>query len=169
MKLEEVLQNGKVDFTGIELPYFLLGLLSAFDNRFQAMADRAMAEISWKQFFAIICIKLCKEEPTIKELAEIMGSSHQNVKQILLKLEKKGFVNIFIDARDRRKQRVGLTAYCMEFCQKNDSMSSRIMQKLFEGIPEEQLRVTIRTILQIEDNLKATEGRVMSGEGESYE
>ena len=71
MNIREVMQQENVDFTGIESSYFLLGLLSAFDNRFQAMADRTMEEISWKQFFAIICINLCKENPTIKELAEI--------------------------------------------------------------------------------------------------
>ena len=101
----------QVDFSGIETSYFLLGLLSAFDNRFQAVADKTMEEISWKQFFAIICINLCKEKPTIKELTEIMGSSHQNVKQILLKLEKKGFVNIYPDSKDKRKQRIELTEY----------------------------------------------------------
>ena len=89
MNIKEVINSGKVDFTGIEQSYFLLGLLSAFDNRFQAVADGTMQEISWKQFFAIICINMCKEKPTIKELAEIMGSSHQNTKQILLKLKKK--------------------------------------------------------------------------------
>ena len=94
MNLKEVIRSDKVNFTGIESSYFLLGLLSAFENRFQAMADSTMKEISWKQFFAIICINLCKTPPTVKELAEIMGSSHQNVKQILLKLEKKGFVSI---------------------------------------------------------------------------
>ena len=36
-----------------------------------------MKEISWKQFFAIICINLCKTPPTVKELAKIMGSSIQ--------------------------------------------------------------------------------------------
>ena len=86
MNIKEVISNEKVDFTGVELSYFLLGLLSAFENRFQAVADNAMQEISWKQFFAVICINLCKEKPTVKELSEIMGSSHQNVKQILLKL-----------------------------------------------------------------------------------
>ena len=54
MKIQEVIQSDKVDFTGIELSYFLLGLLSAFDNRFQAVADSTMKEVSWKQFFAII-------------------------------------------------------------------------------------------------------------------
>ncbi|MBR3598354.1 MAG: MarR family transcriptional regulator, partial [Lachnospiraceae bacterium] len=103
MNINEVIRSDKVDFTGIEPSYFLLGLLSAFDNRFQAMADNDMKEISWKQFFAIICIDMCKESPTVKELAEIMGSSHQNVKQILLKLEKKGFVRIAVDEKDKRK------------------------------------------------------------------
>ena len=54
MNIKEAIYSGKVDFTGIEHSYFLLGLLSAFDNRFQAIADSTMQEISWKQFFAII-------------------------------------------------------------------------------------------------------------------
>lgn len=155
MKIREVIKNEKVNFNGIEASYFLLGLLSAFENRFQAVADKTMEEISWKQFFAIICINLCKEKPTINELAEIMGSSHQNVKQILLKLEKKGFVNIVTDEKDKRKQRIELTKYCQEFCEKNQETSSHIIKKMFTGIPEEQLQVTIQTIIQIEDNLKA--------------
>lgn len=154
MNIKEVINSDKVDFTGIELSYFLLGLLSAFENRFQAVADSMMKEISWKQFFAIICINLCKDSPTVKELAEIMGSSHQNVKQILLKLEKKGFVSITVDEKDKRKQRIYLTDYCREFCSKNDEMTTNIMKKMFAGVAEEQLQVTIQTIIQIEDNLK---------------
>ena len=154
MNITDVINNDKVDFTGIESSYFLLGLLSAFENRFQAVADSTMREISWKQFFAIICINLCKDNPTVKELAEIMGSSHQNVKQILLKLEKKGFVHITVDESDKRKQRIELTDYCREFCAKNDEMMVNIMRKMFDGVSEEQLQVTIKTIIQIETNLK---------------
>lgn len=155
MNLKEVISSDKVDFTGIESSYFLLGLLSAFENRFQAVADSAMKVISWKQFFAIICINLCKKTPTVKELAEIMGSSHQNVKQILLKLEKKGFVSIAADEQDKRKQRILLTPYCIDFCEKNDEASMVLLKKMFAGVSEEQLQVTIQTIIQIEDNLKA--------------
>ena len=140
--------------SGIESSYFLIGLLSAFENRFQAVADSTMKEISWKQFFALICINMCKEKPTVKELAEIMGSSHQNVKQILLKLEKKGFVSIIADESDKRKLRIELTEYCKEFCAKNDEMAMNIMRKMFEGVSNEQLQVTIQTIIHIEDNLK---------------
>lgn len=154
MNIQEVIRREKIDFEGVELSYFLLGLLSAFENRFQAVADNAMQEISWKQFFAVICINLCKEKPTVKELAEIMGSSHQNVKQILLKLQKKGFVHITVDENDKRKQRIELTDYCREFCVKNEGMTNLAIGKMFEGVLQEQLQVTIQTIIQIEDNLK---------------
>lgn len=154
MNIKDVMQHENVDFSGIEASYFLLGLLSAFENRFQAIADKTIGEISWKQFFAIICINLCREKPTIKELAEIMGSSHQNVKQILLKLEKKGFVSISIDDVDRRKQRVELTEKCIQFCNDNDERSQNAMIAMFNGISQEQLAVTIKTIIQLEDNLK---------------
>lgn len=154
MDFQEVMEQENIDFGDTPPTYFLLGLLSAFDNRFQAVADRLIGEISWKQFFAIICINLCRESPTIKELAKIMGSSHQNVKQILLKLQKKGFVEILADSQDRRKQRIVLTKKCMDFCEENDEKSSRAVHAMFDGISEEQLRVTIQTIMQVEKNLK---------------
>lgn len=154
MNIKDVMNYENIDFSGMERSYFLLGLLSAFENRFQAMADRTMEEISWKQFFAIICISLCKENPSIKELAEILGSSHQNVKQILLKLEKKGFVNISEDPEDRRKQRIGLTDYCRDFCERNNEKTSQVMEKMFEGVSQEQMQTAISTIIQIENNMK---------------
>ena len=133
---------------------FLIGILSAFENRFQAVADSFFEEITWKQFFAIICINLCRESPTINELSEVMGSSHQNVKQILLKLEKKGFVEMIADEKDRRKQRIVTTKKCEDFCQRNDQGSKIQMNKIFEGISQEQLITTIQTISQMERNLK---------------
>ena len=154
MVIEEVMKNDNVDFSNIPSNYYLLGLLSAFENRFQAMADNTMQEISWKQFFAIICINMCKEAPTLKELSDILGSSHQNVKQILLKLEKKNFIRFQADETDKRKQRIMLTDYCREFCEKNDEMSKSIMEKMFDGITEEDIAATIKTIIRIEKNLR---------------
>ena len=157
MIIEDVIKSDKVDFAGIPSNYYLLGLLSAFENRFQAMADNTMKEISWKQFFAIICINMCKEPPTLRELSDILGSSHQNVKQILLKLEKKNFIRFMADERDKRKQRIILTEECMAFCEKNNEMSRSIMGKMFDGIAEEDIAATINTIIRIEKNLRSFE------------
>ena len=164
MHLNEVIQNENVDFTGIESPYFLLGLLSAFDNRFQAVADRLIGEISWKQFFTIICINLCRESPTLQQLADVMGTSHQNCKQLLIKLQKKGFVTLENDPNDRRKQRIHLTEQCTTFCQQRDEYSQQLMQQMFSGIPEENLRITIQTIMQMEQQLTTLADRSLRKE-----
>ena len=156
MLIEEVMRSDMVDFSHIPSNYYLLGLLSTFENRFQAMADATMREISWKQFFAIICINMCKQPPTLKELSEILGSSHQNVKQILLKLEKKNFIRFQADEADKRKQRIVLTDYCKEFCEKNDEMTRGTMERMFEGISQEDMEATIKTITRMEKNLRST-------------
>ena len=157
MIIEDVINSGKVDFSGIPSDYYLIGLISAFENRFQAMADNMMKEISWKQFFAVICINMCKEPPTLKELSEILGTSHQNAKQILLKLEKKGFINFSPDKSDKRKQRIVLTEKCMSFCGNNNDASIKVMSKMFDGVSEKDIKTTINTITRIEKNLKEFE------------
>jgi DNA-binding MarR family transcriptional regulator len=101
---------------------------------------------------------MCKEPPTLKELSDILGSSHQNVKQILLKLEKKSFIQFQTDDADKRKQRIVLTDYCREFCERNDEMSKSIMEKMFDGVTEKEVATTIQTIIKIEKNLRGYEG-----------
>ena len=156
MNYDEAMNISKVEFGQMPPQAFLLGLLSAFDNRYQAAADKYFKEITWKQFFAIICINLCKEAPTLNDLSEVMGSSHQNVKQILLKLENKGFVAMMTDENDKRKQRFIVTDKCRKFMQENDNQnrnSEKIIMSIFEGVDDMSLNVTIETIIKMERNL----------------
>lgn len=156
MDYDAVMKIDKVRFGDMPPQAFLLGLLSAFDNRYQAAADAYFREITWKQFFAIICINLCKDPPTLNELSDVMGSSHQNVKQILLKLEKKGFVSAVPDEKDRRKQRIFVTDKCRTFLEQNDNngqQSQYIIGRIFDGIGEKSLQTTIQTIMKMERNL----------------
>ena len=156
MNYEKAMNTDKVDFGQMPPQAFLLGLLSAFDNRYQAAADRYLKEITWKQFFAIICINLCKEPPTLNDLSEVMGSSHQNVKQILLKLESKGFVLMMVDEKDKRKQRYFVTDKCRKFLEENDNQnktSTQIIGRIFEDVDKNSLAVTIETIMKMERNL----------------
>ena len=158
MNYDEQMNMNNVEFGNMPPQAFLLGLLSAFDNRYQAAADAFFKEITWKQFFAVICINLCKEPPTLNELSDVMGSSHQNVKQILLKLEKKGFVELVTDEKDRRKQRIHVTDACREFLEKNDNngqQSQYIIGRIFDGVDEASLNVTIQTVMKMERNLSA--------------
>jgi DNA-binding MarR family transcriptional regulator len=156
MNYEKEMNMNNVEFGDMPPQAFLLGLLSAFDNRYQAAADAFFKEITWKQFFAIICINLCKEAPTLNELSDVMGCSHQNVKQILLKLEKKGFVSMVPDEYDKRKQRIFVTEEAMAFLEENDNngqQSQYIIGRIFEGVDDKSLKTTVQTIMKMERNL----------------
>ena len=156
MNYNKEINKTNVEFGDMPPQAFLLGLLSAFDNRYQAAADEYLKEITWKQFFAIICINLCKEAPTINELSDVMGSSHQNVKQILLRLEKKGFIATYEDEKDKRKQRIYVTDAARNFLEANDNngqQSQYVIGRIFEGIDEKSLMTTIQTIMKMERNL----------------
>ena len=157
MDYREIISSRQVEFGQMPPATFLLGLLSAFENRYQTVADSFFSEITWKQFFAIICINLCRENPTINELSDIMASSHQNVKQILNKLEKKGYVQMVSDDKDKRKQRIKVTEKTNAFCKAHDEGSQIIVKKIFEGIDEKDIETVIKTLLKMEKNLEDTE------------
>ena len=42
-------------------------------------------------------------------------------------------------------------------CENNNDMSIQIMSKMFEGIPEKDIKTTIKTITMIEKNLREVE------------
>ena len=134
--------------------YALFGLLFAFQNRLQAVGDTFYDEITCKQFFLMACMNLFQgEAPTVQDLAQVMGSSHQNVKQILNKLEQKGFVKVEPDAEDRRKLRISLTEYAMATGEKYRLKEEEFMNGLFEGLETEEIRRAFFTLAKMEENL----------------
>lgn len=139
---------------GMETKRVLFGLFFAFGNRLQAAGDSFYEEVTCKQFFLLICLSLFREEPpTINELAQVMGSSHQNVKQIVNKLEAAGFVMTSCDKEDKRKIRVSATPKMAEISEKNRAQELEFMERLFEGVSEEEAAVTLKVMSDIENNL----------------
>lgn len=141
-------------FEGIEAVYFFVGQVTAFANRLQTAGDGFFEEISWKQFFLLICLKMFETPPTIKELSDLVGSTHQNVKQLLLKLERAGFVQFVVDEADKRKQRILMTQKVKEFDDVYAEPSELFMKQLYRGVDMQKLQVTIETLMQLDDNLK---------------
>lgn len=134
--------------------YALFGLLFAFQNRLQAIGDTFYEEITSKQFFLLACMNLFQgTSPTVQELAQVMGSSHQNVKQILLKLEQKGIVTLDADKNDRRKLRITLTEYAGQLAEKYRWREEQFMTGLFDGVSEEEAKRTFLTLSRLESNL----------------
>jgi len=139
---------------GLDPKNILFGLFFSFDNRLQAAGDSFYEGITSKQFFLSICLSLFREKPpTLNELSEVMGSSHQNVKQIVNKMEANGFLKTFQDEQDRRKTRVVATEQLMQLHEQYQNKGEEFMEKLYSGLSGEEIQVTLNAMTKIENNL----------------
>ena len=134
--------------------FALFGYFFAMSNRLQTVGDRFYEEITCKQFFLMICLRLFENgAPTINELSEIMGCSHQNVKSIAGKLEEKGYLEIRPDSDDARKLRIRLTNKADSLAKKYRKKELGFIDMLFNGISDKQIETTFKTLEKMEENI----------------
>jgi DNA-binding MarR family transcriptional regulator len=68
-----------------------------------------------------------------------VGNSRQNVKQLALKLEEKGFLNICKDDRDARALRLRLTDKSREFWERRSKQDDEYIAELFKDLSSEEI------------------------------
>jgi len=134
--------------------YHLIGMLNSFNNIFQAKADAFFKDISWKQIYILVSITLFEEAPTIREIANLTGSTHQNTTQILLKLEEKKLIFFQTDENDRRKRRVFLTDKGLQLCKEQEQPVDLKMNQLFSEIDLVELQTTMKVISKLKETVK---------------
>jgi len=113
-------------------------------NKLQVIGDFHLADdgITTKQWFLILIISQFKEKPPmITDVANLMGTSRQNVKQLALKLEEKGFLNIEKDKQDSRTLRLKLTEKNQWFWEKREEKDRNFVTNLFKSLSVEELDI----------------------------
>ncbi|WP_406786104.1 MarR family winged helix-turn-helix transcriptional regulator [Clostridium neuense] len=145
---------------------YLFGSIFVISNRVDSLLQREFNEfdITTKQWFLSIVIdNLFDNPPTIKEAAEEMGSSHQNVKQIALKLEQKGLLILEKDKDDGRVTRLKLTENGHDFWIKIKREGTAFTRKLFNNIDKDELEVTRKVMKKILLNINELDKKNESG------
>lgn len=136
---------------------FIFGGVQVVANQMDTLLERELKEynLTTKQWLLTIVVQnIFDHDPTIKEVAKSMGSSHQNVKQVALKLEQKGFVVLEKDSHDARITRIRLTDAVDSFGQASQQKSENFTEKLFAGISAEELAMTRSAIEKLLINLE---------------
>lgn len=130
-------------------------------NRLQVLGDRLDPEVTVKQWLLIAI--MYKSQPhilSVKEIAGVLGVSHQNVMQMVRSLDKKGFVQISIDNSDRRIKRISLTAKCQEHFAEREDWELAFLHDLFECFTDDDLRHFTALIDQLVSNIVKLEARI---------
>lgn len=114
-------------------------LIPQLANKLQTVMDMGMEEVTARQWLPLVMIGRFPYEPTLKEIAEKCGITHQSAKQLLDKLVEKKYVNEKRDEKDRRCLRYSLTEKAKEWEMANLEKNQKFIQELFADISEEEL------------------------------
>ncbi len=123
---------------------YLFGSIFIASNRMDTLLQREFNrfDITTKQWFlSVIIDNLFDNSPTIKEVANEMGSSHQNVKQVALKLEQKGLLVLEKDKKDARTTRLKLTENSYDFWKMIKEEGAVFTETLFKDIDKDELAI----------------------------
>jgi len=89
----------------------IIGSIFLLERKLDSIGNREFGAVglTTKQWFVLINIAAMGENASISKVAENLSTSHQNIKQIALQLQKKGFIDIVPDENDARKQILMIT------------------------------------------------------------
>lgn len=144
----------------IDKKKFIFGTIFLIANRLQVLGDHYLGkdDITTKQWFLNVMISQFGDNPpTLSEVAELMGSSRQNVKQLALKLEEKGFLTIRKDELDARALRLKLTEKSKEFWEKRAKQDDEYIEDLFGDFTSEEIEVMNKCFRKLIDKISEKE------------
>ncbi len=82
------------------------------------------------------------------------NTSHQNTKQIILKLQSKGYINIVKDSNDGRAMRISPTPKLDEFSQYYHDRSVKFVDEMFSCLAQEEISVMCDAQLKLYNKLE---------------
>jgi DNA-binding MarR family transcriptional regulator len=138
----------------------IFGLLLIISNKMNTLLDREFKEfdVTAKQWFLSETINsLFNSPPTLKEAANAMGSSHQNIKQVAVKLQEKGLLLLEKDKKDARVTRLKTTEQSGDFWKQTDYKGAIFREKMFKEIDAHDITITRHLLEKMLSNLTEIE------------
>lgn len=123
-------------------------------NRLQAIMDSGLEDITAKQWLAITMIDAFPEPPTLKQMSEMSGVTHQSMRQIVDRLIDKGFLEVVPDKKDKRSIRLIKTEAANNIRTKKAGQNQEFVLKLFDCLNEEETTVFCSALTKLCDRLR---------------
>lgn len=119
---------------------YIIGCVSLLANKITQFGDFILPDITFRQWFLLMMIsKMECREKNMNGIAEFVGTTRQNVKKMLVPLEKKGYVMIEKSSNDARALRVELTEKTYQYFLEHDEPAIRETNKLFSMFSDEEI------------------------------
>lgn len=149
-----------------DMQKYIFATIFLIANKLQTVGDQFLGEdMTTKQWLLTVVLSQTGDKPpTLSRVAELMGSSRQNVKQLALKLEEREFLKIEKDGQDARILRLRLTEKSRAFWEQRQEKDDRFVADLFSDFTEEEIdivyggiRKLIKKVISLEKSMAQNE------------
>ena len=126
-------------------------------------ADAFLKEYDLKMIDVILMngLYIHPEADTLNDLSDALCVNKGQASRSMDSLVKRGYVISEVDIADRRLIHFALTEKGQQLTKKLDNVKKKEIKKMFEGIPEDNIKIFIDVLHQINQNIKR-----LSKEGE---
>ncbi len=102
------------------------------------------SELTTQQAALLTMIETAGHAPTMTKAARALAMSHQNVKQLAVALERKGFLEIVPDEQDARSKRMQTTKKHRRFWAKRNPQDHACVAQWLSGLDEAEMATLAR-------------------------
>lgn len=137
----------------LDMARFTLVMVFMIEQRWRYYIDKELEPdgLTMKQWFMLIVIGAgFREAPSIQEVADAMSTTHQNVKQIAAGLERRGFMTLERDPKNKRIVRLKVTAKCHAMFKKREEHDVRAILSMFDNLTDEELKALFGIVAKME-------------------
>ena len=130
-------------------------LLVVVANGLRTLTDRLFAEDGLTtQQAALLTVAKAHGAPSFSECATVLATSHQNVKQLALALERKGFLRIVKDREDGRVRRLVATAKNDRYWAARNPSDHEEVLRAFARLSPAEARTLFRLLRKVRASLE---------------
>ncbi|MCU0295842.1 MAG: MarR family transcriptional regulator [Candidatus Nanopelagicales bacterium] len=119
--------------------------------------DQRLADIdlTTQQVAVLTVVEAAAEPPTLGEVAAVLGTSHQNVRQIASLLERKGLLTVVVDVSDRRVRRLDVTPAVAALFEGRDPADHRAVEEWMSVLSPEEQEHAVALLGRVLEGLRA--------------
>lgn len=132
----------------------LCGYLFAISKRLGKIERLSVGDLTGSQLLLLPVIASFPSAPNLREISEKNGTSHQNTRVLLNKLEEKKYISLFADRYDYRILRVTLTHKGNQAVEECCSRLTTSIDELYRGISEEDIEKAVEVLATVYTRLE---------------
>ncbi|MFQ6172361.1 MarR family winged helix-turn-helix transcriptional regulator [Oryzobacter sp. R7] len=132
-------------FLGEDLPVQLFRLVLTLATHLRTRMDQRLAAVglTTSQAGVLTFVGASEHPPTLSDTARALGTSHQNARQVVAALERKGLVTVLPDPADGRVRRLAVTGRVAEVFEDRDLEDREEVTRWLSTLSEDEQRQAV--------------------------